>query len=241
MESKKTKKQGFFKRNAYYFIVAFVLLAAISVSVALLVAGKAPVQSVDKPNSSSGALSDGYGSGVVDDNPTDKPDKPADGDDTPTDKPSDNDGENDNKPTEKPITFLLPVENATVIQAYTAASVAYNPTLNIYTGHLAIDFAADEGASVVAVYGGTVESVVTSYLTGTSVTIDHGNGLKTVYNSIEPAETLAEGSAVKQGDVLGTVSTNNKQEYKSGPHLHFEVYENGKKTDPSKYLSITQK
>lgn len=242
MESKKTKKQGFFKRNAYYFVVAFVLLAAISVSVALLVTGKDPVQSVDKPSSSSGALSDGSGSGVIGDKPTDKPaDKPADGDDTPTDKPSDSDGENDNKPTEKPITFLLPVEGATVIQNYTAASVAYNPTLNIYTGHLAIDFAADEGASAVAVYGGTVESVVTSYLTGTSVTIDHGNGLKTVYNSIEPAETLAEGATVKQGDVLGTISTNNKQEYKSGPHLHFEVYENGKKTDPSKYLSITQK
>lgn len=238
METKKTKKQGFFKRNAYYFIVAFVLLAAISVSVALLVTGKDPIQSVDKPNSSDGTLSDGTSSGVIDDKPTDNPS------DNGNDKPADNVGGDDggaDKPTEKPITFLLPVEGATVIQNYTAASVAYNPTLNIYTGHLAVDFAAAEGTNVVAVYGGTIESVNTSYLTGTSVTIDHGDGLKTVYNSIEPIETLTEGAAVKQGDVLGVVSTNNKQEYKSGPHLHFEVYENGKKADPSKYLSITQK
>lgn len=237
MEAKKTKKQGFFKRNAYYFIVAFVLLAAISVSVALLVTGNDPIQSVDKP-ASSGGLGDegnnGSGGGAIEDN--------GEGGGGNTDKPTDNigDGEAD-KPTEKPISFLMPVEGATVIQDYTAASVAYNPTLNIYTGHLAIDFAAAEGTNAVAVYDGVVESVKTSYLTGTSVTIDHGNGLKTVYNSIEPLETLAEGDSVKQGDVLGTVSTNNKQEYKSGPHLHFEVYENDKKIDPSKYLSITQK
>lgn len=225
MEAKKTKKQNFFRRNLYYFVVAFVLLAAVSVSVALLVAGKSPVQTVDKPSSGASAGDNTGGSSLKPDKPDDnpKPDKP------------------DDKPTEKPITFTVPVSGATVIQDYTAASVAYNPTLNIYTGHLAIDFAADEGTDVCVVYDGVVESVTASYLTGTTVTIKHENGLKTLYNSIEADETLAQGKTVKQGDVIGKVSTNNKQEYKSGPHLHFEVYENDKKIDPGKYLSITQK
>lgn len=235
MEAKKAKKQSFFKRNVYYFVVAFVLLAAIAVSVVLLVNGNDPIQSVDKPASSaenpaaSGNSGGTPGGDVL--TPDDKGDKPAD---NPSDKV-------DDKPTEKPVEFVMPVVGATVIQEYTAASVAYNQTLNIYTGHLAIDFAAPEGTEVVAVYDGTVESVQTTYLTGTTVTIDHGNGLKTVYNSIEANESLIEGASVKQGDVLGTVSTNNKQEYKSGPHLHFEAYENDKKIDPAKYLSITQK
>lgn len=225
MEAKKAKKQNFFRRNLYYFVVAFVLLAAVSVSVALLVAGKSPVQTVDKPSSGTSA-GDGSGGSSI------KPDKP---DDNPKpDKP-------DDKPTEKPVTFTVPVSGATVIQDYTAASVAYNPTLNIYTGHLAIDFAADEGTDVCVVYDGVIESVTTSYLTGTTVTVKHENGLKTLYNSIEADETLAQGKTVKQGDVIGKVSMNNKQEYKSGPHLHFEVYENDKKIDPGKYLSITQK
>lgn len=226
MEAKKTKKQNFFRRNLYYFVVAFVLLAAVSVSVALLVAGKSPVQTVDKPSSGASAGDNTGGSSLKPDKPDDnpKPDKP-----------------DPDKPTEKPITFTVPVSGATVIQDYTAASVAYNPTLNIYTGHLAIDFAADEGTDVCVVYDGVVESVTTSYLTGTTVTIKHENGLKTLYNSIEADETLAQGKTVKQGDVIGKVSTNNKQEYKSGPHLHFEVYENDKKIDPGKYLSITQK
>lgn len=224
MEAKKAKKQNFFRRNIYYFVVAFVLLAAISVSVALLVSGKPPIHTVDKPNSSHSDVTPPDASSTPDKPNPDNPDKP-----------------NPDKPTDKPITFIMPVSGATVIQNYTAASVAYNPTLNIYTGHLAIDFAADEGTAVCAVLDGVIESVTTSYLTGTTVTIKHDNGLKTVYNSIEADENLSSGKTVKQGDQIGKVSINNKQEYKSGPHLHFEVYENDKKIDPEKYLSITQK
>lgn len=114
--------------------------------------------------------------------------------------------------------------------------MVFNKTLGIYTGHMGIDFAADAGTNVVAVYDGTIESVTTSYLQGTTVTIDHGNGLKSVYNSIEAAENLTEGKAVKKGDVIGAVSDNNRQEYKDGAHLHFEVIENGEKIDPETYL-----
>ncbi len=232
MESKKAKKQSFLRRNAYYFVVAFVLLAAITVSVILLVSGKDPIQSVDKPASSTPSASGQVNPGASANNGDVA--EPDGGNDTPTDIV-------DDKPTQKPVEFVMPVEGATVIQEYTAASVAYNPTLNIYTGHLAIDFSAPEGTAVVAVYDGVIESVKTSYLTGTTVTVKHENGLKTVYNSIEAGENIVEGLSVKQGDVLGTVSANNKQEYKSGPHLHFEAYENDKKIDPAKYLSITQK
>ncbi|MBQ3166493.1 MAG: M23 family metallopeptidase, partial [Clostridia bacterium] len=75
----------------------------------------------------------------------------------------------------------------------------------------------------------------------TTVTIDHGKGLKTVYNSIEPIEGLASGQKVEKGQVIGKVSTNNKQEYKDGPHLHFEVWENGESISPLKYLTVEEK
>ena len=111
----------------------------------------------------------------------------------------------------------------------------------MYTGHTGLDISAEEGSKVVCVYDGVVESVTTSYLQGTTVTIDHGNGLKTVYNSIEADENLTEGKTVKKGDKIGTVSDNNRQEYKDGPHLHFEVVEDGKKIDPETYLLSSQK
>ena len=76
---------------------------------------------------------------------------------------------------------------------------------------------------------------------GVTITIDHGNGLKTIYNSLADAESVFQGQTVKQGDVIGEVSTSNRQEYKDGAHLHFEVLENGEKVDPLKYLLIEEK
>ena len=46
---------------------------------------------------------------------------------------------------------------------------------------------------------------------------------------------------MKKGDTIATVSDNNRQEYKDGAHLHFEVIENGKKIDPETYLLSAEK
>jgi len=229
----KGKKQSFFIRNIYYFVIAFILLAAIAVTVVMVVTNNNGI--IDTVNNSGDQVN------KPDDNLPDsgkQDDKPSNPDDKPDDKPSDN--PDDAQPTVK-VTFVLPVDGATVLTDYTATSVVYNKTLNVYTGHLAIDFAAEAGTAVKAVYAGVVESVETSYLTGTTVTIVHGDNLKTVYNSIEADENLVAGAKIEQGQKIGTVSDNNKQEYKDGPHLHFEVYENGKKISPYKYLNLQEK
>ena len=157
----------------------------------------------------------------------------------PDDKTGENEG-GEQKPEDKPtvnrITFIMPCENAKVIKGYTSDTVVFNSTLGAYMGHMGIDFAAEEGAKVYCVYDGIVESVTTSYLTGTTVTVNHGNNLKTVYNSVVADEALYEGARISQGDVIGTVSANNLQEYKDGAHLHFEVHKNGAKVDPEEYL-----
>ena len=148
--------------------------------------------------------------------------------------------ENEQKPVVSVIVFDMPV-NGTIIKDYVSAGVVYNQTLNLYSGHKAIDFAGEEGAVVKAVYGGQVENVEVSKLEGTTVTIDHGNGLKTVYNSIEVNEDIVIGKTLNKGDAIGVISTNNKLEYKDGAHLHFEVLENGEKIDPYKYLLTEEK
>ena len=61
------------------------------------------------------------------------------------------------------------------------------------------------------------------------------------YNSIAENDNLFVGQKVKQGTVIGTVSVTNRQEYKSGAHLHFETIENGEVIDPAKYLTIEEK
>ena len=106
---------------------------------------------------------------------------------------------------------------------------------------MGIDFGAEAGSEVLSAYAGIIESITSSYLQGTTITIDHGNGLKTVYNSLDADENLREGQEVSAGQVLGFVSDNNRQEYKDGAHLHFEVMENGELIDPAKYLAMAEK
>ena len=235
--SKNSKVADFIKRNAYY--LAFVLCLAVLavITIALVMTGS-------KDNS----LQTGGGNQVEQDqNQNDQNQNDQTQNDQNQNDQNQNDqvqgggnqddeGDNENEPTVSVIIFDMPVSGGSIIKDYVGASVVYNQTLVLYSGHKAVDFGAEEGAEVYCAYDGTVESIEISKVNGTSITVDHGNGLKTVYNSIESVDNLEQGITLKKGDVIGYVSTNNKTEYLDGAHLHFEVWEEGVKVDPNKYL-----
>ena len=143
------------------------------------------------------------------------------------------------KPTVSQILFIMPV-NGTIIKSYSDVPV-FNSTLNRYSSHMALDISAPAGSLVYAVYSGEVISVTTSITKGVTVTIDHGNGLCTVYNSLESADDVLVGTVVETGDVIGRVGTTNRQEHADGAHLHFEVLEDGEYINPEKYLNVDDK
>ena len=214
MQKTDSKTLNFLRKNLVYIIIAFCVLAiGLSVTLMLVTGNKTDVN-VEPDNP------------VINpsDDPTINPDDPSD--------PAD--------PVDSKIVFIAPVENATSIGAYSTTMV-WNGTLSRFSAHKAIDFFAAEGTDVLAVYDGTVEKIEKSVLTGFTVTINHGKGLKTVYNSLEENDLLKEGQAVKKGDVIGKVSLTNRQEYKDGAHLHFEVFENEVNVDPAKYLTLDLK
>ncbi len=241
MSEKKNNKSllNFIKKNLYYLVIG-VSLVIIATVIAIVLFTKKPNQAIT-PNESHSASERMPDSNKESEKTSEKPsqsDKPAGNEST--DHKPDGDDKPD-EPTVNKIVFALPVATSTVIKGYTSSTVVFNKTLGVYTGHMGIDFAAEAGTDVVCVYDGTIESIVTSYLQGTTITVDHGNGLKSVYNSLDADESISEGKKVKKGDKLGEVSDNNRQEYKDGPHLHFEVLENGKKTDPETYLLSSEK
>lgn len=153
--------------------------------------------------------------------------------------------QDDNPPaqetTNTPIVFASPLEDATVLMGFSATALQFNSTLRQWEAHKAIDFSAVENANVMAVYDGVVESVKSSYLMGTTITIKHNDKLSTVYASLDSEPTVKEGDQVKKGQIIGKVASNNQAEANHGAHLHFEVLENGAKVDPAQYLTIENK
>ena len=222
MKKSDTKRIGFFRRNAVYIVLAFCILA-IGLSLTLILTNKPNV--IDEGNQQEKPI----------DNP--EPDKPEPN--TP-DKPDTPDKPTPSEPVIEPLDFILPVSSAKEITAYTE-TLAYSATLGRFAAHKAVDFYCEEGTSVYAAERGTVESVTKDLLKGVTVVIDHGDGLKTVYNSLAEDPGVTAGQTVKKGDKIGEVSTTNRQEYKSGAHLHFEVLEKGESVDPAKYLTFDEK
>ena len=85
--------------------------------------------------------------------------------------------------------------------------------------HQGIDIAVAEGTPVPASNRGQVVFADFVIMTGNTVVIEHGAGLKTIYMHLSEID-CEEGDVVEQGDIIGLVGSTG---YSTGPHLHFEV------------------
>ncbi|MCK9574467.1 MAG: M23 family metallopeptidase [Clostridia bacterium] len=139
------------------------------------------------------------------------------------------------------IVFAMPIENATILTAYSGNTLIYSETLGHWEAHKAVDLQATEGAEVVSALSGTVTSITTNLLEGTRITITHEDGLITIYGSLSTSVEVAVGDAVTKGELIGYVANSAGTETAMGAHLHFEVLLNGIKTDPTAYLPISDK
>ena len=154
--------------------------------------------------------------------------------------PSEEGNQNGDNQNDGIVYFIMPVANAERVDEYSLTPV-FNQTLDRYSTHQAMDFYAPEGTSVLAVYDGTIESVTSTLLQGVTIVIDHGNGLKTTYNSLLDGENVTVGQVVKQGDVIGEVSCSNRQEGYKGSHLCFSATLDGEIIDPADYMIYNEK
>lgn len=98
--------------------------------------------------------------------------------------------------------------------------------------HAGVDFAGKEGADVVAVAAGVVVFAGTYQGYGEMVEINHGGGYKTRYGHHKELK-VKSGDIVRKGQVIGLMGSSGRA---TGPHVHFEVYKNGRVVDPSTYI-----
>ncbi len=100
-----------------------------------------------------------------------------------------------------------------------------------YSGHTATDvqnrynfygqvLASDRGTVIVNDY---------HYINGYYMVIDHNNGYQTYYGHMSGPGFFSVGTVVQQGEAIGNIGMTG---YATGPHVHFEIRQNGVKIDP---------
>ena len=101
--------------------------------------------------------------------------------------------------------------------------------------HDGIDFEAHTGEPIYAAADGVINHEGWYYQYGRTVKITHADNFETLYGHMSRFEpSLAVGSRVKKGDVIGYVGSTGRS---TGPHLHFSVIINGKFVNPAPYVS----
>ena len=108
----------------------------------------------------------------------------------------------------------------------------YGPRVNPITRkreiHQAIDIVAPWGTEVRASAQGKVVSAGWKSAYGLMIRMNDGHGYQTVYGHLSRI-VVKEGQRVDKGEVIGRVGSTG---HSTGPHLHFEVWSEGKTVDP---------
>lgn len=115
-------------------------------------------------------------------------------------------------------------------------SSKYGTRSDPFTGkpefHKGVDLAGKEGSDIISVAAGVVTWADKRYGYGNLVEVNHGNGYVTRYGHAK--EVLVKvGQTVKKGQKIALIGNTGRS---TGPHVHFEVWVDGRTVDPSKYI-----
>ena len=102
-------------------------------------------------------------------------------------------------------------------------------------GHLGLDIAADVGTPVLAVGDGTVVLADWTQDGGLAVVVQHAGGLLSVYKHCSRILRQA-GDRVRAREAIAL--SGNTGAVTSGPHLHVEVWRDGRAQDPAAFFSL---
>ena len=116
---------------------------------------------------------------------------------------------------------------------YTASGYGrrIDPIYKTIKFHHGMDFSANTGTPVYATGNGTVTTSGRQSGYGLTVEIDHGFDYKTLYAHLSKI-LVKRGQKVKRGEIIGLVGSTGKS---TGPHLHYEVVNKGRKVNPVNY------
>jgi len=122
--------------------------------------------------------------------------------------------------------FKIPLRNYRLTSSY---GLRPDPFTGRQQMHNGIDFAAAEGTEVYAIAEGIVEEIMYNHhVYGNYIKIKHRNNLTSFYAHLQKIETALR-SEVKSTTLIGRVGSTGQS---TGPHLHFELQQDGRHIDP---------
>ncbi len=101
--------------------------------------------------------------------------------------------------------------------------------------HEGVDFSADRGSEINTVAAGVVTWSAARSEYGLMVEVNHGNGYTTRYAHADQL-MVGVGDIVQKGQIIALVGNTGRS---TGPHVHFEVFKNGRVVDPASYIHRT--
>lgn len=101
--------------------------------------------------------------------------------------------------------------------------------------HYAVDIVTEKNAPVKATADGTVIFAEWTAETGYVIIIEHSYGLISAYKH-NASLTKEQGEMVKAGEVIAIVGNTGK--FTTGPHLHFELWNDGYPVDPTDFIAF---
>lgn len=135
--------------------------------------------------------------------------------------------------TEESI-LAWPASGATLIN-YSMDKTVYFSTLEQYKYNPALIIGGEVGETIAASAAGVVTNIEQSAQTGTTVTLDMGNGYSAVYGQLKEVP-LQIGDYVGSGETVGYLSEPTKYYSVEGPNLYFEIMKDGEPVNPLDFM-----
>ena len=129
------------------------------------------------------------------------------------------------------IPAIQPVLNKDLKHVASGWGFRIHPIYHTRKFHYGMDFSAKTGTDVFATGNAKVSYVGWRQGFGNTVILDHGYGYQTLYAHLFKSLVHA-GQKVKRGDIIALVGNTGAS---VGPHLHYEVHQNGHPVDPRNY------
>ena len=122
-----------------------------------------------------------------------------------------------------------------VIMGYSMDQTVFFQTLEQYKYNPAMIISGEVGETITASAAGIVTNIAETAQTGTTVSLDMGNGYTAVYGQLTDVP-LSAGDYVNAGEKIGNLSEPTKYYSIEGPNLYFEIIKDGEPVDPMNFM-----